>query len=355
MASYYDTVTLITAIDEAQPFKSFLRDRYFPTDPDTGIFSTEKVLIELKDGRRRLAPAVMPRKGGISVEREKTHMREFIPPMIAPQRPITQDDLQKRQMGEALYGNRTPEEREAILMAQDLSELNNMITGREEYMAAQVLQTNGCILRQYADEYGSDEYEEWEVRFYDEEDNPALYIPSDSWLSQDSDWIDDLGQMARMLKQKGNAASEVLLGSNVFSALLKNEHFLKLMDNRRIHMGDIDPTEGSDGATYYGSIVANGTKLDLIGYDEEYEDEETGESKPFIDPDRVVLTAPNAGQSLYGAITQKEEDGQSYTYAATRVPKMLVNQENDSTVLKVRTRPILTPRSTLSWISSKVL
>lgn len=53
-----------------------------------------------------------------------------------------------------------------------------MISGREEYMAAQCMLNNGYVLRHYADKYGSGDYEEYEIRFYDEAANPAKYTPA---------------------------------------------------------------------------------------------------------------------------------------------------------------------------------
>lgn len=355
MSIYYDTITLLAALEITPKFKSFLKDRYFPTDPSTDIFPTEKVLIEILQGRRRLAPVVMPRKGGVSVERESATMREYVPPTVAPQRPITMDDLNTRLFGETLFGDKTPAQREAELMGRDLSDLTNMIVGREEYIAAQTLQNNGCILRQYADVYGSSDYEEWEVRFYEDGNNTGRYVPATSWNGNGLFWLEDLGAMVRILKRQGNPAEDVLIGANAFESLLKNEEFKSIMDNRRIHLGEVDPTEGSDGAVFYGSVIVNGTRLNLIGYEEQYEDEVTGELKPFIDPDSVTVTAPGAGHGLYGAITQKEEDGQSYTYPSTLVPKVIVDQESDSTILKVRSRPIFAPKTTCSWVSSKVI
>lgn len=352
---YYDTVTLLAALEITPKFKSFLKDRYFPTDPSVDIFPTEKVLIEMKEGNRRLAPVVMPRKGGVSVERESAIIREFIPPMVAPQRPITMDDLKTRQFGETLFGDKTPAQREAILMGQDLSDLTNMITGREEYIAAETMQTNGCILRQYADEYGSSNYEEWEVRFYDDTNNPSIYVPSTPWSQTGFSWNEDLGTMVRILKRQGNPATDVLMGAHVFETLLQNEDFKNIMDNRRINLGEIDPTEENDSAVFYGTLVVNGTKLNLIGYEEEYEDENTGELKPFLDPDSITVTAPGAGRGLYGAIYQKEEDGNTHAYPSTLVPKVLIDQENDSTLLKLRSRPIFAPKTTCSWVSAKVI
>ena len=104
-----------------------------------------------------------------------------------------------------------------------------MHTNREEYIAAQCIFNNGYTLRQYADKYGEGEYVEYDMKFYDEDANPAVYTPGVKWGDSTSDKLADLYQMIRMLITVGNAATEVLLGSDAAEALLDDEK----LPNRR--------------------------------------------------------------------------------------------------------------------------
>ena len=61
--NFYDTHTLLMAVQQLVPAATFLRDRYFPTNDASDIFATEDVLVEYRDGTRKLAPFVAPRKG----------------------------------------------------------------------------------------------------------------------------------------------------------------------------------------------------------------------------------------------------------------------------------------------------
>ena len=58
--NFYDTYTLLMAVQQLIPATTFLRDRYFPTNDATDIFATEDVLVEYRDGTRKLAPFVAP-------------------------------------------------------------------------------------------------------------------------------------------------------------------------------------------------------------------------------------------------------------------------------------------------------
>ena len=64
------------------------------------------------------------------------------------------------------------------------------------------------VLRHYADKYGSGDYEEYEIRFYDEAANPAKYTPAVKWNATGADIYGDLSEMIYMLTKNGLPATE---------------------------------------------------------------------------------------------------------------------------------------------------
>ena len=161
--NFYDTHTLLAAVQELDRPESFLRDRYFPTNPSTDIFRTTDVLMEYRDGSKKLAPFVAPRKGGVTILRKGSVMERYTPPTIAPRRNMTIDDLNKRGFGEALLSGETPETRSRALALNDFDELSNMIARRENAMAAEIMLTNGCVMKHIADD--KDVTDDMEIRF----------------------------------------------------------------------------------------------------------------------------------------------------------------------------------------------
>lgn len=135
--NFYDTHTLLMAVQQLTPAATFLRDRYFPTNDASDIFATDDVLVEFRDGSKKLAPFVAPRKGGVTVLRAGYNMERYTPPFVAPRRVLTLDELRKRGFGEALYSQLTPEQRQQTLILRDADELGELITNREEAMAAE--------------------------------------------------------------------------------------------------------------------------------------------------------------------------------------------------------------------------
>ena len=87
---------LLMAVQQLTPAATFLRDRYFPTNDASDIFATDDVLVEFRDGSKKLAPFVAPCKGGVTVLRAGYNMERYTPPFVAPRRVLTLDELRKR-------------------------------------------------------------------------------------------------------------------------------------------------------------------------------------------------------------------------------------------------------------------
>jgi len=355
MINIYQTQTMIQASELMPKRPTFLRDRYFPTT-SKDIFVTEDVLVEFKDEKsRKMAPFVVPRKGGIAISRDGYKTERYTAPYIAPERSLTIDDLNRKAFGETLFSQASPASREAAILGEDIKDLGELIDTREEWMAAQTLFNNGYALKHYADKYGSGEYEEFEIHFYDGDTNTATYTPSAAWSVTSDAVMEDLYAMAKVLKKRGLKATDVIFGDDVAAVLIKNEHFAKLLDNRRLDLLTINPSELPSGVTYFGRINCLGVALDLFCYSEEYTDE-SGNTQTFVPAGKIALTAPGMGRTLYGAVTQMEEsDRDFHTYAARRVPHVTTDVKGSVRTLTEKARPLTIPNFKDSCIVATVL
>ena len=470
--NFYDTHTLLMAVQQLTPAATFLRDRYFPTNDASDIFATDDVLVEFRDGSKKLAPFVAPRKGGVTVLRAGYNMERYTPPFVAPRRVLTLDELRKRGFGEALYSQLTPEQRQQTLILRDADELGELITNREEAMAAETMLTNGCVMKHIADDV--DKADEMEIRFYSEASNPATYTPTAKWDATGGKILKDLEAMIRMLTKRGLRASDLVCSPDVADTIINDAAVQKLLDNRRIEIGNVEPellpdgaaivarlnvlgriisvisydltytddvdkademeirfySEASNPATYTptakwdatggkilkdleamirmltkrglrasdlvcspdvadtiindaavqklldnrrieignvepellpdgAAIVARlnvlGRIISVISYDLTYTDDE-GNDKLYIPSGKCVLTAPGAGRTAYGAVSQVEQsDGEFHTYAGRRVPKYVSSAEGNSRTLTISSRPLMIPNNKNPFIVADVL
>lgn len=349
--NFYETHNLLMAVEQLTPPTTFLRDRYFPTNAASDIFATNDVLVEYKDGSKRVAPFVAPRKGGVTILRNGYEVQRFEPPRVAPRRMLTIDDLNKRGFGEALLSQLTPEQRQRALVLKDAQELSDMISRREEAMAAEVMQTNACVMKHIADDV--DVSDDKHINFANG-DNSWQYTASGNWAKDYTGISADLAAMARLLTKRGLAASELVVGADAADAILGNAEIQKLLDISNYNAGRIDPATLPNGATHIATLNVKGRIIDVICYDEEYT--EGSDTKAYIDPKTVILTAPAAGRTLYGAVSQVEQaDGLFHTYTGKRVPKYLSSAEGNTRSLTLTACPLLIPNNKNPFIVAKVL
>lgn len=358
----YNTKTMLSLQEAVKPKSTFLRDRYFPTASED-IFTTEEVLVDFKDETdATLAPVVIPGKGGVPLARGGYQTHQFTPPLVAPERTLTADQLLRRQAGESVFSSVTPEQREAKFLAQDMADLNEAIDLREEYMAAQVLLNNGYTLHQYADKYGSAETIDMEIKFYTGGSNPSTYTPATKW-DNGGDIIADIGAMANALTKRGLKATDLIVSGKVADVMLSNSTILSLLDNRRFILAqEVNPQENADGSVLIAVLNVKGHLINVFSYTRQYRSETKSGSPAvytmvdFIPEKYCVMTAPGMGRTAYGAITQIEGASRDFvTYAAKRVPHSVIDENANTRTQIQQSRPLVMPKVLNSAISSQVL
>lgn len=354
----FDTHTLLASVEQLPPMHTFLRDRYFPTNAATDIFSTNDVLMEYRKGSKKAAPVVAPRKGGITIMRDGYTVRAYRPAQIKPQRPLTIDDLSQRGFGEALYSKLTPEQRQGVMMLRDVDELRDMIARRVEAMAAETIFNNGCIMEEYTDDLGH--YEEKEVFFHEGDANPGTYTPAATWTTTEESgkqMVADVAAMIRMNTSRGIPATEVLMAPDVADIFQANEWILRLMDNRNYNIGGIDPNLLPSGVVRVARLNINGRMIDFLSYEDTYtEIGADAKPTPFIPAGKIAVAAPGMGRTVYGAISQVEQhDGAVHTYAGMYVPKYMADPINDVRQVRVASAPLCIPNYEAPFISAQVL
>jgi len=350
----YDTHAMLAAVEVIPPKATFLRDRYFN---NTDIFNSQDVTIDFVDEQgNRLAPFVLPTKGGVPVAREGFETEIFTPALVAPERVLTVEDLLHRQAGEALFSGEQAASREANYLRRDIEALNGLIDNREESMAAKVLLNNAYTMKQWGDKYGSGEYVEREIKFYQGASNPAVYTPSAPWSTSSNAIISDIAAMAEINLKRGVPMTDLIVAGDVADVILANDNFLKLLDNRRYILADeVRPQALANGATLIAVINVKGHMVNIFSYTAEYTDED-GVVKAYIPSGKVVMTAPGMGKIAYGSITQLNPDTRSFeTFAGKRVPKVTADEHANVRTLTMQSRPLVMPNVRNAAITATVL
>lgn len=344
--NFYKTATLFAAVSRMPVATTFLRDKFFP-GRDT--FPTEDVYIDFRKGKRKMAPFVAPRVGGITVDREGFRTEKYTAPRIAPQRILTIDDIVKRGIGENVFSSRTPEQRQAELLAQDLVDLENMITRREEWLASQILFYGKTVMKGHID-YDDKNFIEQEIDYGFT--NKETLAGTDRWGEPSSDIYGNLEEWRLEVIQKTDVAPNIaIFGREALAKFRNDEKIQKMMNLLNMNFGTFAPVVQANGLTFIGRLPELG--LDIYTYDAWYVDD-NGESKPYVPADHVLLAKENMGGFVYGAVTQMEE-GTFKTYEGNRVPKSWADNENEQRMIRLSSRPVPKPSDIDDWFVAKVV
>ena len=353
----YDTLTMLEGIKAAKPVPSFLKDNYFPT-AQSDIFTTEKVTVDFEnESNDKLAPAVVA--GAVPVQRDGFQAHEYTAPLIAPSIALTIEQLNRRVFNESIVSGMTPEQREAQYLADDLAKLNAMITRTEEYMAARTLLDNAYTIEQYLNGYGTSLAQPFSIEFFGDGNstNQAVYTPGSQWTTSSTTILSDIAAMCKMLKKKGLPATDVIMGADAADIFLRNAEIRSILDNRRMQLvaDTVNPAEIAAGSTYIGRFNANGNVVDIYAYDNTYVDE-SGTEQYYFDRDKIVVTGKAMGRTAYGAVSQYEEGAtEATTYAAARVPHVIINRRDGIRELVNQSRPLVMPKHLNAAISADVV
>lgn len=335
-----ETRTMMQAINKMKPVGTFLRDNFFRR---VETFTDSTIDVDIKKGKRKLAPFVAPRVGGIVMDRQGFETYTYKVPKIAPERITTADDIAKRGLGENVYGGKTPEERANELLGTDLADLDEMITRREEWQCREVLLNGKVTMKGVVDDKSENVVEQVvDFKFTNKETLEGTTL----WNLSTADIHGDLKRWRlEILKKTGQAPNVVIMSSDVVDSFITNEKIQKIYDTMKFNMGTIEPRLIGDAVTRITFLPE--LNLEVWSYDEWFLDDD-GVEQPMIPYGTVILARTNMGKRLYGAVSQVENKTWN-TYEGTRIPKMWADEENDITKLRVSARPLPVPEDVDEW------
>lgn len=329
----FDTRTMLGIVKEAEKdAKTFLRDRYFS---NRVTFDTQKIDIDIVGaGGRKLAPFVNPKIGGVVVEREGYKTNSYEAPEVSPMRVTTAEDMLKRSAGESIYGAKTPSQRAAEQLGKDLSDLDDIITRREEVMCAEALFQGKVTVK-------GEGYDEV-INYWPTEakDQPKTTL-STLWTSADADAATiqaDLRSLRRdVIKNSGINPTEIICGNDVLEVMIEKLSKASALDNRRVDLGHITPQHLPNGVSYWGYL--KDSNLDIYSYDEWYLNGK--EETSMVPSDLVLMASPNAKTTLaYGCVSLAGDDDVKF-YEGSRIPDSWVQRANPSgRIVQIKSRPL---------------
>ena len=344
MVDIFETHVMLGAVrQDRDPVGTFLLDHFFPVGETAG---GKNVIIDIVRGDQRLAPFVAPTREGKIVEKEATQTNIVEPAYIKPKM-ATQAaaEFKNRTAGE-IPGLPDPLTRAQERLTSDIIALEAQINRREEWMAAQALVTGQIPV-----------VGEGVNRIIDmgmRTTHKITLSGTDRWSDPASDQISDIGEWNDLVALDGQTSADTLiLGTDAAAAFINNPTVQKLLGNRGMNVGRIEPineVKQRPGATYLGTITITGVGVDVYRYSTMYRDE-TG-AHPLVPASAAVLTSTLADfRRHYGAIQD---------YAANFVPvpifpKSWVPDDPSTRFLLLQSAPVPAPHQIDAVVSAIVL
>lgn len=348
--SIYAPRTMGRVVEKLPPVRTFFRSTFFRNEE---TFVTESVDVDFVKGSRKVAPFVHRVIGGKTVPNTGYETKTYTPPLVAPDKITTVDDLLKRQPGESIVSGRTPAERAVLKMSRDFVELRDMIARREELMCVQSIFTGTIPI------IGEGLNEIIDFGFTNKE---TITTATKKWSNAASDPIGDLKRWHKAVQQNGFTNCDMcIMADDVATAFVNHEKVQKILDVKNYNLAVIQPRQLPNGVTYIGTI--HELALDIYTYNEWYLDDWTdpdpknATEKPMVPDGTLAMLSSNANYSMYyGAITLVDENTKNFrTVEGKYVPDTWVKRKPARRFLQLQSAPLSVPHEVDSWYVAKVL
>lgn len=346
--SIYELRTMGRVIRSLPPVHSFFRSTFF-TNEET--FDTESVDVDFVKGNRKLAPFVHRIIGGKVVPNTGYDTKSYKPPLLAPEKITTIDDILKRRPGESIDSQKSPEERAVEKMREDYIQLKDMTDRRIEWMCVQ------SIFKGYIPVIGDGLNEIIDFDFTNKE---TITSNTKKWTNVDTNPIEDLRKWHEKVRKNGFVNCNVcVMASDVADVFLNHPKVKEVLDVKNMELATIRPEQLPNGAAYIGRI--NILNLSIYTYDEWYTDDWTNPSAPvetsIIPSGSLALLSSNANYSVYygGVGIVDEVTKKLKTVEGKYVPDTWVTRKPAVRHFSLSSAPLTVPHNVDSWFVAEGL
>lgn len=275
----FDWRTMTEMILQIPRSPMFLQDHVFKR---RNTNTSEYVDVDIVVGGRKILPFVSNHSNGTVIEKLSGQMRSVKTPRILIKKPFTAYELLgQRTPGTHFYGNSgNVQAARQERLVNDMADMRNRFDITVEYMCAMGLKGGYTI---------TNEGHEFTIDFQ----MPAAHKPV---LGAGSGWnqvttaapiLANINEWSALISNKiGIGPTIGLCGSNVEKVLYSNEGIAKILDSRRMNVGQIQYDSNGNYLGQLGSVELHRYGNTYTGLD--------GVDRNFIDSDAFILIAPQA-------------------------------------------------------------
>lgn len=340
----YLLVNLIAALGEMKLPKTFLMEYMVGNIKE---HPTVKFNVQTKTAKRTLAPFVGRYSDGVFVPGTLFKTKEFEPAIIKPYTIANAERLLQQQFGQTIYGDYlTEEEHRSGIVGEELEELDNTITRREQWMLAKLITTGIIpIVGEGVDRA---------ITFG--EANIEDLLGEDKWNSSMSDPIKDLeDKIMEVEKETGVTIDTVFMGYEAYNTFEKHKLIQEMLMHRNAKMVTIENTKTKiPGAKYKGYFEKFNVDIYVIS---EWVYDEIEKKDVELYPTNMVTGLQQGFVTMhYGAVAQiPYGETTEMLFINKRVPHVWVAPGSNNKNIQLQAKPLPVPIDSRAWFTLKVL
>jgi len=326
----FATATLNGIVRNLKRSQSFLLGTFFPS---VSVSTGEEIKFDMENGLRRISPFVSPLREGKVVESLGYTTKTFTPAYIKDKRIFDANRPLKRSAGERIGGgDLTPAQRIQALLVQELGDQQDMLTRRQELMAAEIMRTGKVVIT-------GEGFDDVEVDFGRHADLTDALTGTDEWGDTGVKPLNTLNDKNLViLKQSGASATDVIMDVEAWKLFSADTDVKEQLDLLRANPSANLALAGSvkdAGAQYMGTIG----NFNIWLYADWYIDA-NGTEQPIL-PSYTVLMGSSAieGVRHYGAI----RDDKAGYQAMEMFAKSWTVEDPSSRLLLMQSAPLVVP------------
>lgn len=310
MSDSYTTQELITATQQVFKFRPLFLSLFFK---ETYTFDTEEVFLDKIPGEVSMAVYCSPYITG-KVDRTRgfktTH---FKPGYTKPKHTVNPNTVIKRSAGEHIGQPKSPAERRAEIIMQNLKDEELAIQQLEEYQGVQAVLKGKYTI-------SGPNIETTEIDMQRSVANNIVQSGSVAWSTQNKDTFDPSNDIEEYAENASGTINVIVLDGKAWKTLKSFKLFREALDTRRgsnsqlelalKDLGDVVSFKG-----YYGDTA-------VIVYKGQYIDPDTKAKTKYMPDNTMVLgNLQSKGYRTYGAVQDEDALREGIT-EATRYPKI---------------------------------
>ena len=360
------TIDVRSTIAQADGFSISVADstlicnRYFPTTAGDE-FAGKEVLFDFDSSD--LEKGAFVTSGYKDCNTVSWIANAVVPPRVANQESVDPTD-QDRMLFERLCRAQGADTNRAAAY-QDLlnikaARLAKRTDRAREVLGALVLKEGKISFDQDKNTTGGSDTDLISCKFYDSKkgaDNH--FVVAKAWGGADAKPYDDVCAMVNEGMKRGRMYEDLLLGANAWSALSRDERFMKFAGSTFHSEGMVIDFGDVEGAQHVARAVFNGVQLNVIVYSGAYKNA-AGELVTFIDPNAAILISAGIGRGLQGGCTLLNPDSIGYGIENSFVGMTGIHMQsifkdfnNQKIYIREESRPLPAPRHSVNewdWI-----